>query len=1796
MATEIGQQQELLSTEEVFGQEASTEEVFEQQVEQPQSEGTTQDLFELPNVGRQLMDPEDQTTEELFGEDKPDRQGWNWADIPEAYRRGDRSFQLDMAGFDAATGLKSYDDVKRMQDEFETYAQNNPLSTRQSGLFGRAVIGATQITPGLLEGTKSGLLGGISAAGAALAAGQIPPLTFAPEEAISLPGAFSAGFASGSTIEWWKQGTGQFYMDMREMGVNHPIASIVAQTAGLPYALVEQSQLTKLIPGMKKAITQFIPRTGVQVAKRMAARYGKNWFEQMSQEMAQEAIAITAEELGRGIQEFATGHNLPYADKYGGWFERIMNTAVEAGLAFSLLQIPGIAAEGTAEMRAAAKIKEQELTKSLEDEVLSEKLTPEQKAEGERVRRWKSLAEMKRRGLVDVEEVRQGFGAMTQVEREVKVRVADGVPEDAEYVDTVKRDDGSTLEFYKVSITKSQKEFTPKPVRAGEPTEQQKKLGLLGTPGFEVYDPAIPGILNKTAITDPTKDIDPNTGVRPPRVMYRGDAYAWTVYDTEKLDPFALYGPGFYFSSDPEVASEYTTKLESNVTEKSFESKEEAIEFEEYVKAKQGDLYGKLSQNKEGKWLVVYSLPQAEFGPNVKAAHLDIRNPFMAYKDDFYKGKELKDIVNAAKEHGVDISRLKDKDTDKDAISGEQLLEILHDAVIEKVQTEMVKKTGGQGIDENFFDMVAEEAAWRFQDLLKDMGYDGIVHTGGRLMGSVEHEVAIAFDPEQIISVWDPRVMKPEINPTIQPFRFTKDRVNRLQQSVTKDAEGRPIRLYHGTPYAFTGDIAIRGKEEIGYFATDDPDLAAQYAEKGGDPEVFVTDPVQNVRPVYYILKNPLKLDEKPSDEFLDGINQYFEPITGKNIREVVVELEEQLDTVFNVKDVLDVVGIRMHKNIRNKSRGDIVRTVLKKMGYDGTVRPHPYYLSTSEEGIRGITGVGMEYSVFDLHQIIPALGVEIQEGWIHEGEETFFTVDRSKGENTYGKYFEMLEDLPTTSRINKKLRPVTPDQVRKPTMDELILSHAMQRYQNTKDYDAKNPILSQDFRIATEEAFNSLPLSIKEWNRLFDNIEAHGYKPGYMDTFKTLVQDTALLWTKMFGKAGGRAMQMAIEGYDRYVEFSKGDKVVLDRASNAAKDIEARDGIVELNAAFDRIVAALQDRPNARHYLRSEEEISIYESLQVGYDRWRQVLEDNGIPTIDDYFTRVLRDANLIEAISESSLEGLLSGNEKTRNVSRAALNDALQGKVDSGFLRQRRGDMQRYSRNPIQVYSLYANSVGKAIAYKPFMLYYMNQFGQDIPGYLRIHKDFPKAKQEFANWIRNFVRPEYMYGSFGSKVTYFRRWIYRNILNFNIGAALDNTTQKDFGKAFTSPVNWPIANSIYKNRRNLASDMPNLHKIITLASKDKAFMMEMTKQEMFPDSPKIDPNILQRFLAKLDEVEPFQGFERSNWDYSEIMGVVEMVMQSKLYKDMEANDPNFDPVLGIEKALRESSELMLRSLINAQSLSQQTQLMPGYVGSPKYFRSTIGRVLGMFTRFPFGQIENMVLSFRTSGANGAAALRILRRGFSDEAVPAEKLQEMATFRAAIGDLIRSKKKNYKNVDLPLPFLNRIHDQMKEFEDDMARVVNQLQPIGRIEEGKQVKRSQIALWAKHIGKRVGYAFMWNVFANIAIDALGIGISDEWKKVDPIERAWRSAWINIVPFYWEVANPNAMFATPLLPDFTAGGFGVSRRTFAKGLARWGFNLVPGLGMVDRITGRVISTNLVDVIAPVEKKEGKIIKF
>lgn len=194
------------------------------------------------------------------------------------------------------------------------------------------------------------------------------------------------------------------------------------------------------------------------------------------------------------------------------------------------------------------------------------------------------------------------------------------------------------------------------------------------------------------------------TGGKPTRV-YHGTPKVFETMDPTKSVAEPLYGPGLYFTENPQVASGYAKKLAAG-----------------------------------------------ERAPNVRPAYLDITNPF-----DMDANVTPAIIQNLVR--GIEAAALKHKwwspNTPLAHIKawaekvGESLVPVLpvsgmplHSKLTNAaVYNRLARKLGS--------DPEYPAKDWVNQ-ALRAAGYDGITHIGGKISGGEAHRVWIAFDPKQV--------------------------------------------------------------------------------------------------------------------------------------------------------------------------------------------------------------------------------------------------------------------------------------------------------------------------------------------------------------------------------------------------------------------------------------------------------------------------------------------------------------------------------------------------------------------------------------------------------------------------------------------------------------------------------------------------------------------------------------------------------------------------------------------------------------------------------------------------------------------------------------------------------------------------------------------------------------------------------------------------------------------------------------------------------------------------------------
>jgi hypothetical protein len=273
-----------------------------------------------------------------------------------------------------------------------------------------------------------------------------------------------------------------------------------------------------------------------------------------------------------------------------------------------------------------------------------------------------------------------------------------------------------------------------------------------------------------------------------PTTMYHGTGHAFDQYDASKLSDEALYGRGIYTTANPEIASEYAskgvgTKFNRLGTDAEVASVVRSLPFHsglayrpemtdadlakrvdnylaEYGRQKhltdRGDLPDRLPPVAK-PFEELYDVAPPPM--NVRQQFLDIRNPLDI--DAHYtestglprgladkKRKEIRGNIrlktSIARVH-KDI--LNEPSSPMHVERSTKRLNDLNEEIRESLKLRQDPVMTGKEIYEN---SVTPQG----------YGFDGIVHVGGDRMGTVPHNVAIAFDPSQ--------VYKPYIAPALQ--------------------------------------------------------------------------------------------------------------------------------------------------------------------------------------------------------------------------------------------------------------------------------------------------------------------------------------------------------------------------------------------------------------------------------------------------------------------------------------------------------------------------------------------------------------------------------------------------------------------------------------------------------------------------------------------------------------------------------------------------------------------------------------------------------------------------------------------------------------------------------------------------------------------------------------------------------------------------------------------------------------------------------------------------------------------
>jgi len=262
----------------------------------------TKRIFTLDEIATKNITPETFEVKQELG---------YFSSLRQSFLRGERSSSSDTKGYAALIGggRKQYlEEVKPEKDAL--YKEMQEYRLDDDNWFDKVSMSISEMIPAMTKGTIAGVGTGVATgtafAGVTAIAGQLGPQAATPEEIVTVPAAFVAGYGKGSLVGsmqyWYRQGAGSLYGELVEEGIDDGVAKPIAHVAGALYGAIEFSQVDKLIPGSKQIAKGVIVSSVKRTMANMAKRYGANWLSEVTEEGLQEFIMEVARGAAKEIE------------------------------------------------------------------------------------------------------------------------------------------------------------------------------------------------------------------------------------------------------------------------------------------------------------------------------------------------------------------------------------------------------------------------------------------------------------------------------------------------------------------------------------------------------------------------------------------------------------------------------------------------------------------------------------------------------------------------------------------------------------------------------------------------------------------------------------------------------------------------------------------------------------------------------------------------------------------------------------------------------------------------------------------------------------------------------------------------------------------------------------------------------------------------------------------------------------------------------------------------------------------------------------------------------------------------------------------------------------------------------------------------------------------------------------------------------------------------------------------------------------------------------------------------------
>lgn len=193
----------------------------------------------------------------------------------------------------------TYEEMAKAKKDLDRQLPTPEALKTDDNLLEKAIYGAAQIIPAMVESIKEGQEGAIAGAVAGGMAGLAGGVTALPT---AIAGA-GIGQAAASTDYWRRQGLADTYFYLKdEIGASDETARTAANIAAVPYALIDRLQVSKAMRLVPKPVRNAILAKGAAALKRVLVGSVKDVAEETLLEGAQKGIQTVAGEVTKYIE------------------------------------------------------------------------------------------------------------------------------------------------------------------------------------------------------------------------------------------------------------------------------------------------------------------------------------------------------------------------------------------------------------------------------------------------------------------------------------------------------------------------------------------------------------------------------------------------------------------------------------------------------------------------------------------------------------------------------------------------------------------------------------------------------------------------------------------------------------------------------------------------------------------------------------------------------------------------------------------------------------------------------------------------------------------------------------------------------------------------------------------------------------------------------------------------------------------------------------------------------------------------------------------------------------------------------------------------------------------------------------------------------------------------------------------------------------------------------------------------------------------------------------------------------